>query len=215
MFIDNQRHGTGTFNVEGAEGCDNSKDGGDCGCVMIFLSQVRAGSKVDSRVFLCVYEHIQKWFLSMVYTGVEEEYLDIIDEAITRFIEKGRDFRGNSVGEFYNYMRTIIRNLIADQARIASRIRNGEINGEVRDTRAHTAREVELNQEYEALYSCIDTLAPTLKSIVYEILAGRKKKNIAEDFGISPSLLSQNIKKAFQFLRNCLSGKGYSADLAC
>ncbi len=208
MFIDNQRHSTGTFKTESGKG------GGGTECVMVFISQVRADKKIDSVVFNDVYDLIQKWFSSMIYTSVEDEFMDIIDEAMTRFIEKGREFRGNSVGEFYNYMRTVIRNIIADQARIAARVRNGEIGDEIRDARAHPAREIELNQEFEALYSCIETLSPTLKGIVYEILAGRRKKNIAEDYSISPSLLSQNMKKAFQFLRSCLSGKGYSAELA-
>jgi hypothetical protein len=79
----------------------------------------QADKKIDSVVFNDVYDLIQKWFSSMIYTSVEDEFMDIIDEAMTRFIEKGREFRGNSVGEFYNYMRTVIRNIIADQARIA------------------------------------------------------------------------------------------------
>ena len=207
MFIENQRQTTNSYTTR--------TDPGECaGRVIMFIAQVRGGKAIDQEVFLDVYDTIQRWFSSMVYTGVEEEYLDIIDEAVTRFIEKGREFRGDSVGEFYNYMRTIIRNLITDDARRAARVRGGDVDDMTGDARAHLAREVEVNHEYEALYSCIETLSPTLRGIIYEVLAGRRKKSIAEEFGISPSLLSQNLQKAFQFLRGCLSGKGYSAELA-
>ncbi len=208
MFIENQRQTTHPY-------AERTEQGDCAGRVIMFIAQVRGGKQIDQEVFLDVYNLVQGWFGTMVRTGVEEEYLDIIHEAFTRFIEKSAEFRGNSVGEFYNYMRTVIRNLITDGARRAAKARACDMEEGFQDSRAHVARDVELNHEFEALYSCIETLSPTLRGIIHEVLAGRRKKNIARELGISPSLLSQNLQKAMQFLRNCLSVKGYNESLAC
>lgn len=181
--------------------------------VEVFLRQLKSGGSMDETTFQGVYDTVQRWFHSFLNVRDQEEYLDIIDEAFTKFFEHRESFRGASSGEFYAYMKMILRSIIDGKVKKGGRTAALPDDREIADTRAVTHRHVEKDLEMEALYGCIDVLAGPLRDIMYGILAGSPKGDIARSMAISPSLLSHHIKKAVKELRQCLTLKGYTAEV--
>ncbi len=178
-----------------------------------YLEQLKSGKQIDSDIFEHTYDTVQKWFRKLIYTRDPDDYLDIIDEALAKFLERKDSFRGNTAGEFYFYMKRNILTVLESTRMGKKHEGGGDVGIQIPDPRQQHAKAFERNKSFEDLYGCIDTLPETLRGIIYEILAEIPKGEIAAQYNISASLLSQNLTKAYASLRSCLSGKGYSQQL--
>ncbi len=185
-------------------------DGSDTSDIEMFIALVKSNHDVDEELFVKIYTIVQKQFRSSLYARSEEEYLDFIDEAFTRFFERKKDFRGTTAGEFYNYFYTILRTIRYGEKRKGSRIDHSVMLDMVNDQRQNQQKQFEKNEELDALMECIGKLPSSQRKIAHELLAGTKKGSIAAQMSISPSALSRNIHKILGLLRECLVAKGYS-----
>ncbi len=142
-----------------------------------FLEQIRSGDRISEAVFVEVYNQIYRWFNRYVYARCNEDYSEIINEAITRFLEKKENFRGNTMGEFYLYFKSIIKSVLylKNNRKSSSDI---ELNVDYSDSRSNPDAECVVNEELDALYNCIDNLPDKPKSMIAGVLIKRKKKDI-------------------------------------
>ncbi len=179
--------------------------------VQTFIQQLRSGGKLDEKLFIKVYEQIQKWFNRYAISYNEDAYLDLIDEAITRFFERIKDFRGSTDGEFYCYMRSIIKTILDSAKSKLGRVVVSEKFEHMKDSRGHHVQDFEKNRELDDLYHCIDRLPPAFRGMIYEVLSEKPKGAIARELNLTPSMLSQHLNRAIRLLRDCLTGKGYTS----
>lgn len=185
-------------------------NGSDTSDIEMFIALVKSNHDINEQLFIKVYAIVQKWSRSFLCERSEEEYLDVIDEAFTRFFERKKDFRGTTQGEFHNYFCTILRTIVDGEKRKGSRIDHSVMLDMVNDRRQNQQKQFEKNEELDALMECIEKLPTSHRKIAHELLAGTKKGSIAAQMGISPSALSRNIHKILGLLRECLMAKGYS-----
>lgn len=178
--------------------------------IEIFIKLLKSGQDIDEQIFIKVYHVIQKWFRKYLCTSDEDEYLEMIDEAITRLLERRKDFRGNSPGELYSYIRSILRTITDSEKSKNSRLDCSDQLEQMRDERIDQAETCMKNAEYEDLYDCVGKLPTSQRRIALELLAGTKKGTIAHMMQITPSVLSRNIQKILLMLRECLLSKGYA-----
>ena len=177
-----------------------------------FLKQLRKGNEIDESLFTEVYNQIYRWFANYIYSKSNEYYNEIINEAITRFLEKMGEFKGNTTGEFYLYIKSIIRTLLySEKAKKSSS--DVEFNSSYYDKRSNRTLDFEINEELDALYSCIDKLPEKLKKMVVGILLEKKKKDISKEINIHPSQFIKLFNTALNNLRDCLIKGGFSQEI--
>ncbi len=192
----------------------DGKDGTGSGAIIeAFLRQIRSGAAIEESVFVHMYEQVQRWFNKFAFCRRGDDYLDLIDEAFTLFFARKEHFRGTSAGEFYNYMKTTVRNIIINSGRRGGGDGSIPEGHDPADPQENTARCIERNMELDALYACIEALEERQRVIVSEILAGTAKGDIARKLQISPGMLSQILAKAMPMMRSCLGKKGFTREL--